>query len=248
MTWQSSGMDQRAVVALVVVLGDHLPVGLRPRSCAGRRAPATPGAYGAMMPRARRRTSRTAAPGRCQRRRRVHEHPAVPALHRQRDQRVLVRVETLDLLVARRGPQRARRGRRSRRGRGRRSDCFVVAAVGSISSCARCRQVLAKAWMSSPSQRQQHVHVADHTARWVSGLAVRAGRAGRPRDRRRSTCRRTGGAAPRRRPRRWCTPRAGSIRDSTERLQSLVETGQVDRGGAGGRKSSSFGVSPASRR
>ena len=59
--------------------------------------------------------------------------------------------------------------------------------------------------MSSPAQVSITGTSPTTRARWVT-VSPSYRRAGRPRDRRRSRCRRTGSASPRRAPAGWCTP------------------------------------------
>ena len=73
---------------------------------------------------------------------------------------------------------------------------------------------------------QQHGDVADRHRPLGDAPAVVAGTQARPRDRRRSRCRRRGGAAPRRAPRREVYASPGSIVRLAERLQSSAQTGQ----------------------
>ena len=108
------GMDERAVVALVVVLEDDLPVAVQVVVVAGQRdEPLRPvgGDQVVQGPDVLGERRGVARP--------VDEQEPVPALQRQLDQAVLGRAEVGVLPEPGRDPQGCRPGRRSRRGRGR---------------------------------------------------------------------------------------------------------------------------------
>ena len=162
------------------------------------------------------------------RRRGVHEHPALPALDRQLDQPVLVGVEALDALVARCRVQRA--GEVVGPGVVRADDRPLGVAAVSLDElvCAVAAGVRERVdVVAVPGQ--QHVHVADHHGPLGDGspsapgaaqlvLATDAGpRAGEQ-----------VALLPREAPRRWCTPRRAASCELPNGCRVSSRPGQVE--------------------
>ena len=195
------GVDHRAVVALLVVLDDDLPVG---RHLVLVRAVVTDEPL-----RAVRRDDvleRAEVVGERTGRDRTGSTNTQPCHSRTGtgDEPELAGVEPCDVAEARGRPQRCRRGGRSTRGRGRRCCCGRRRPPQGSSSCPRCRQALANP-RSTPSSSagQQHAPSPAATARRAPGSARSSARP-------RQTSRRRCAAAPRRAPARRRTRRAAA--------------------------------------